>query len=119
MYSRFLALVFAALALTACGGGGLTGLLGVPSIPTPAPSPAIKVKPASVSVNVGQTATITASENSASSYFTAQSTDTTTATVTQGNANNSFVVTGVKAGTCNILITDTYGTTVTVPVTVN
>lgn len=119
MYSRFLALVFAALALTACGGGGLTGLLGVPSIPTPAPSPSVTVKPSSVTVGVGQSETITASEKSSSAYFTAQSTDTTTATVTQGTSTNSFVVTGVKAGQCNILITDSYGTTTTVPVTVN
>lgn len=118
MNVRLLALVFAALALSACGGGGLTSLLGVPAIPTPSPAPSISVTPTSVTLAVKATATITASENTASPYFSAQSSDTTVATVAQGTSQNAFVVTGVKSGKCNILISDSNGSTVTVPVTV-
>lgn len=114
----FISLMLAVLALTGCGGAGLSHLLGLPSIPTSSPAPSISVTPTSVTVATGKTVTITASENSASAYFTAQSSDTTVATVTQGTSQNAFVVTGVKSGKCNILITDSYGTTVTVPATV-
>lgn len=119
MKTRFLALVFAALTLSACGGGGLTSLLGVPGVPTPSPLPAMQVKPSSLNIAVGSTATITASETAANAYFTAQSTDTTIATVAQGTSQNSFVISAVKSGKCSVLITDAFGTTVTVPVMVH
>ncbi|HEV3155374.1 MAG TPA: Ig-like domain-containing protein [Candidatus Baltobacteraceae bacterium] len=119
MKTRFIALLLSTLALTACGGGGLTKLLGVPSIPTPSPAPSMQVTPASVTIAVGANATITASENSSYPSFSAQSTDDTIATVTQGNSQNAFVVTAVKAGKCSILIADAYGSSVTVPVTVH
>jgi uncharacterized protein YjdB len=118
MKYRLISLMFAVLSLTACGGGGLTHLFGLPAIPTPSPAPAISVTPTSVTVGVGKTATVTASENSANAYFTAQSSDTTVATVAQGTSPNAFVVTGVKSGKCNLLIADSYGTTVTVSVAV-
>jgi hypothetical protein len=119
MKARFLSLVFVSLALTACGGGGLTKLLGVPPIPTPSPSPAIQVTPSSITLAAGASATITASESAANAFFTAQSTDTTVATVTQATSQNSFVVSAVKAGKCSVLVTDAFGTTVTVSVSVH
>ena len=120
MNARLIALVIsAALTLTACGGAGFGHLLGIPAIPTASPAPTIQVSPTSITIaGAGGTATITASENSASPYFSAQSTDTTIATVAQGSSANAFVVTGVKNGKCSILISDAYGSTTTVPVTV-
>ncbi len=114
----FISLMLAVLALTGCGGAGLSHLLGIPSIPTASPAPSISVVPTSLTVTAGKTVVVTASENSANAYFTAQSSDTTVATVAQGTSQNAFVVTGVKGGKCNILIADSYGTTATVPVTV-
>ena len=119
MRLRLAALAFALLSLTACGGGGLGKLFGIPAIPTASPAPAMQVAPTSVTLNVGATATITASENSSSVFFTAQSSDATVATVTQGTSQNAFIVTAVKSGSCKVLISDAFGSTVTVPVTVH
>ena len=119
MQLRLAALAFALVSLTACGGGGLGKLFGLPAIPTPSPAPTVQVTPTSITLNAGATGTITASENSSAAYFTAQSSDTTVATVAQSNSQNAFIVTAVKSGTCKVLISDAYGNTVSVPVTVH
>lgn len=119
MRLRLAALAFALVSLTACGGGGLGKLFGLPAIPTASPAPAIQVTPTSVTLSVGATATITASENSSSAFFTAQSSDATVATVAQSTSQNAFIITAMKSGSCKVLISDTYGSTVTIPVTVH
>jgi hypothetical protein len=123
MKSAILALFVAAALTSGCSAmGALAGLNGLGGLPKPSPTPALTVTPASLTMRTSgpmQNQTLTASENG-SSFFSAQSTDVTIATVIPvQNQTNAFTVTAVKAGKCNINVSDGNGQTVAVPITVS
>jgi Big-like domain-containing protein len=119
MKSAILALFVAASLVSGCGAVG--ALAGLGSLPKPTPTPSLIVTPSSLTMHTSgplQNQTLTASE-SGSAFFSAQSTDVTIATVIPvQNQTNAFTVTAVKAGKCNINVSDGNGQTVAVPINV-
>jgi ABC-type glycerol-3-phosphate transport system substrate-binding protein len=103
------------------GCGGLTSSLTGNLIPKPTPTPALTVVPAALTMKIsGATSqqTITASE-AGQTFFTAESTNVAVATVaTVNGSSNAFMVSAIKAGSCQIDVTDENGQTSTVNVTV-
>lgn len=119
MKSAILAVLVAASLVSGCGAVGALSALG--GLPKPTPTPALIVTPSSLTMKTSgatQNQTLTASE-AGSPFFSAQSTDVTIATVTPvQNQTNAFAVTALKAGSCNINVSDGNGQTVAVAVTV-
>jgi hypothetical protein len=78
----------------------------------------IKPVPVSISVTVGNSEQLSIHEQDYSGGWQVTSTDPTIATVAK-ISSTQYNVTGVKAGSCSILITDTKNNQLAVPVTVN
>lgn len=119
MKATFFGILVAGLLLAGCGG--LTNGLTNSFIPKPSPTPVLTVVPASLTMKTsGATSqqTITASETG-QSFFTAESSNVNVATVaTVSGASNAFLVNAIKAGTCQIDVTDENGQTYAVNVSV-
>ena len=76
--------------------------------------------PTSVTVAVMQSQVVTVSEKHLSKgAFTATSSNSSIATVAPGNGPDEFVVTGVSTGSCVVTISDAFGNSIPLPVTVN
>lgn len=90
------------------------------STPTPTPGPALAASPASVNVmGTGSTNMQLFVVSGGTGSYTASGYDTSVVTVTQDTVDPSqFDVTGVAAGSTTITITDSAGSTLSVPVTV-
>jgi hypothetical protein len=122
MKLHFGAVVAATVALAACGGGGGNTLAPTPTpSPTPTPTPApLSVSPNSVSyTSLADTPlVVTISEAGYSGAFTISTAACANIASTTSTSATAFKINPTGSGACTIAITDSYGQSATVNVSV-